>query len=84
MQPASQRVHFRGARRLTGVEEWVWYLLAGISYTLAGVWHKWLLNWLMGPIWLVTVIVVGPWLFDRCRAVIGRRPGGDGPGDDAT
>ena len=61
---------FRGARRLTGFEEWFWYVLAGVTYVLTGVWHKWILNWLMGPIWLVTVVVVGPWIFDRLRVVI--------------
>jgi hypothetical protein len=64
---------FRGSRRLVGGEEWFWYLLAGASYVLAGVWHKWVLNWLLGPLWLVTVIVVGPWLVDRARSAIGLR-----------
>jgi hypothetical protein len=63
-------IDFRGSRRLTGLEEWFWYVLAGATYVVAGVWHKWILNWLMGPIWLVTVVVVGPWIFDRVRAVI--------------
>lgn len=58
---------FRGSRRLTGAEEWFWYVLAAITYIVAGIWHKWLLNWLIGPIWLVTFVVVGPWLFDRVR-----------------
>ena len=56
---------FRGSRRLVGREEWVWYLLAAISYIVLGIWHKWLLNWIMGPVWLVTIVVIGPWLTDR-------------------
>ena len=57
-----------GWRRLGPVEEWVWYLAAGISYILLGIWHKWLLNWFVGPVWLVVFIVVGPWVTDRVRA----------------
>lgn len=74
----SDDLDFRGSRRLTGAEEWCWYLFAAVSYILVGVWHKWILNWLMGPIWLVTVIVVGPWLVDRVRDVFRR---GDAPLD---
>jgi hypothetical protein len=70
----SDDLDFRGSRRLTGIEEWCWYLLAGASYVTLGVWHKWILNWLMGPIWLVGVVVVGPWLVDLVRH--GRRPAG--------
>ena len=71
---------FRGSRRLTGAEEWFWYLLAAISYILTGMWHKWLLNWILGPLWLVTIICIGPPILDRIRAMIsGRRldRGGD-------
>ena len=32
--------------RLTGAAEWLWYVVAAVSYILAGIWHKWLLNWL--------------------------------------
>jgi hypothetical protein len=56
---------FRGARRLVGGEEWFWYLAAGVSYILLGIWHKWLLNWFVGPVWLVAFVVIGPWLTDR-------------------
>ena len=56
---------FRGSRRLVGGEEWFWYLAAATSYILLGIWHKWLLNWFVGPVWLVAFIVVGPWLTDR-------------------
>ena len=67
-QPAADRDHL-GWRRLGRVEEWCWYLLAGASYILLGIWHKWLLNWFVGPVWLVAVVVVGPWLADRARAL---------------
>ena len=56
---------FRGSRRLVGKEEWFWYLVAAVSYITLGIWHKWLLNWFVGPAWLVAFIVVGPWLTDR-------------------
>lgn len=58
-------IDFRGSRRLVGGEEWFWYLAAAVSYILLGIWHKWLLNWFVGPVWLVAFIVVGPWLTDR-------------------
>lgn len=65
-------VDFRGSRRLVGAEEWFWYLAAGTSYVVLGIWHKWLLNWFVGPAWLVGIIVIGPWLTDRL-GVTGRR-----------
>ncbi|MET0579419.1 MAG: hypothetical protein ABW122_12235 [Ilumatobacteraceae bacterium] len=61
----------RGPGRLTGGEEWFWYLFAGITYISLGIWHKWLLNWFVGPVWLVATVVIGPWLVDRI--VPGRR-----------
>ena len=66
---------FRGSRRLVGAEEWFWYLAAAISYILLGIWHKWLLNWFVGPVWLVAFIVIGPWLTDRV-GITNRRRGG--------
>ena len=75
-------VDFRGSRRLLGAEEWGWYLLAAVSYILLGVWHKWLLNWFVGPLWLVAIIVVGPWLTDRMGLTGRRRRDADeAPGD---
>lgn len=56
---------FRGSRRLVGGEEWFWYIAAAITYISLGIWHKWLLNWFVGPAWLVAFVVVGPWLTDR-------------------
>jgi hypothetical protein len=63
----SSELDYRGARRLTGVEEWIWYLAAGISYITLGIWNKWLLNWFVGPVWLIAIVVIGPWLTDRLR-----------------
>lgn len=56
---------FRGSRRLVGAEEWFWYVAAASTYILLGIWHKWLLNWFVGPVWLVAFVVIGPWLTDR-------------------
>lgn len=60
---------------LTGTREWCWYLVAGASYIAVGIWQKWLLNWLLGPIWLVAVICLGPavtgWITNTVR-LIGR------------
>ena len=67
---------FRGSRRLVGKEEWFWYLLAGVSYILLGIWHKWLLNWFVGPVWLVAIVVIGPWITDRI-GITGGPSGGE-------
>lgn len=56
---------FRGSRRLVGFEEWFWYVAAAVSYIVLGIWHKWLLNWFVGPAWLIAFVVIGPWLTDR-------------------
>ncbi len=64
-RPDGDRLDFRGARRLVGFEEWFWYAAAAVSYIVLGVWHKWLLNWFVGPAWLVAFVVVGPLLTDR-------------------
>ena len=67
----------RGSRRLTGWEEWFWYLLAGLTYIVCGIWQKFLLNWFIGPAWLVAFVVLGPAMWDRLR---GRgRTSGDRP-----
>jgi len=58
---------FRGSRRLAGQEEWFWYVVAAVSYILLGIWHKFLLNWFVGPMWLVAVVVIGPAVWDRVR-----------------
>ncbi len=64
---------FRGSRRLAGPEEWFWYVVAAVSYILLGIWHKFLLNWFVGPVWLVAVVVIGPAVWDRIRGLRRRR-----------
>jgi len=74
--PRASTTDFRGSRRLVGKEEWFWYLAAAISYITLGIWHKWLLNWFVGPVWLVAIVVIGPWLTDRV-GITGRGPDDD-------
>jgi len=64
---------FRGSRLLAGKEEWFWYVVAAVSYILLGIWHKFLLNWFVGPVWLVAVVVIGPAVWDRIRGLRRRR-----------
>lgn len=85
MQPADGPLtDHRGSRRLGPFEQAVWYVVAGVTYIGLGVYHKWLLNWFVGPAWVVAVVVIGPWLTDQVRPRL--RPGsgssvsGDGPG----
>ena len=73
---------FRGSRRLGGAEEWTWYLIAAMTYITLGIWHKWILNWFVGPLWLVTIVVVGPWLTDRL-GITGRSVTEDAVGLDS-
>lgn len=54
-----------GSGRLTGAAEWFWYVGAAVGYVTFGIWHKWLLNWFLGPLWLVVVVVAGPAVVDR-------------------
>ena len=50
--------------------ELVLYLLAGATYVGFGMFHKFLLNWIIGPVWLVAWIWIVPALLHRVR----RRP----------
>ncbi len=50
-----------------GKEEWFWYLAAAVTYIVCGIWQKFLLNWIIGPLWLVTVVVIGPVVWARIR-----------------
>jgi hypothetical protein len=59
-----------GARRLSRREEAIWYGVAFVTYVAAAVVEKGLLNWIVGPLWLIAVVWVGPELVDRVR---GRR-----------
>lgn len=54
-------------RQLTGGETAFWYGFAGVSYIGASLLEKGLLNWFVGPLWLVLVICAGPALVDRVR-----------------
>ncbi len=51
----------------------MWYVVAAVSYILLGIWHKFLLNWFVGPVWLVAVVVIGPAVWDRIRGLRRRR-----------
>jgi energy-converting hydrogenase Eha subunit G len=63
----------RGRRRtLSGWETAWWYGFAGVTYIAASIVEKGLLNWIIGPLWLVAVVMAGPALVDRVR---GRGPG---------
>ena len=45
----------------------MWYLVAAVTYVGASLAEKALLNWFVGPIWLVAVVTVGPLAVDRVR-----------------
>jgi hypothetical protein len=65
-------------RRLSGRETAFWYGLAGLTYVGVGIFHKFLLNWFVGPLWLVAVVWLGPELVDLVRARSSRRGRGRG------
>lgn len=43
------------------------YLVAGIVYVGFGMFNKWLLNWVVGPVWLVAWVWLVPAVIDRVR-----------------
>lgn len=43
------------------------YVAAGVTYVVLGVFNKWLLNWVIGPIWLVAWVWLAPELVERFR-----------------
>ena len=47
------------------------YVVAGVVYVIVGMFNKWLLNWVIGPIWLVAWVWAVPPILDRVRR--GRR-----------
>lgn len=59
----------RPALEMGVAEELVWCVLAGVSYIGVSVVHKFLLNWIIGPLWLVGVMVVGPAITAAIRGV---------------
>jgi len=62
-----------GERRLSRAETVFWYGLAGVTYIAAGIFQKSLLNWFVGPAWLVAFVWFGPTLTDPLRARFRRR-----------
>jgi len=42
-----------------------WYLVAAVTYVAASLLEKGLLNWFIGPAWLVAVVTFGPLAADR-------------------
>ena len=70
MRTGEPWAHLR-RRQLSGREEAVWYLVAAVTYVGASLLEKGLLNWLIGPVWLVAVVTLGPLAADRLRR---RRP----------
>jgi hypothetical protein len=66
-EPTHDDLDHLGQRRLSTAESWWWYGVAFVSYVVLGVWHKWLLNWFVGPAWLVATVWFGPQLVDAIR-----------------
>jgi hypothetical protein len=53
-------------------ESLFWYGAATVSYIGASIVEKSLLNWFVGPLWLVGFVWLGPIVTDRLRR-LGRR-----------
>jgi hypothetical protein len=51
----------------TGWFELALYLLAGVTYIGFGMFHKFLLNWIIGPVWLVTWVWFVPAVIEAVR-----------------
>jgi hypothetical protein len=47
--------------------ELVLYVLAALSYCGFAIFHKFLLTWIIGPLWLVAWIVLVPAAIERVR-----------------
>jgi hypothetical protein len=60
------------ASPLSRGEAFFWYGAAGVTYVGASIVEKGLLNWFVGPLWLVAFIWLGPMVTRRARK-IGRR-----------
>jgi hypothetical protein len=56
-----------GRQQLSLGESIAWYTVAAATYIGAGVVEKSLLNWFVGPLWLVVVVWAGPPVVDRLR-----------------
>ncbi|MGH9212922.1 MAG: hypothetical protein ACRD2C_19960 [Acidimicrobiales bacterium] len=55
------------SRRLSRGESVLWYGAAATTYIGASIVEKGLLNWFVGPLWLVAFIWLGPLATDRLR-----------------
>lgn len=47
--------------------ELILYVLAGVTYVGFGMFHKFLLNWIIGPVWLVAWIWAVPAAIEGVR-----------------
>ena len=47
--------------------EWILYLAAAASYVVLGVAWKPLLNWMLGPAWVVSFVWIAPVAIQRLR-----------------
>jgi hypothetical protein len=56
--------------------EVVLYLVAGLTYVGLAMFHKFLLNWIIGPVWLVAWVWLAPALLESVRR---RTRRGEGP-----
>lgn len=54
-------------RTLTARATAAWYAVAAVTYIGAATFEKGLLNWLIGPAWLVAVVTFGPLAVERTR-----------------
>lgn len=55
------------------------YIVAGVTYIAAGIWQKALLNWIVGPLWLVAFVELVPRLGRVLRPRTGQPLAEDGP-----
>jgi hypothetical protein len=69
--------------KAAGTASWVWYAAAAVTYCGAAIVEKGLLNWFVGPMWLVAFIWFGPLVADRVRGLRSRHEDEpDEPGPD--
>jgi len=55
------------SRQLSRGETVTWYGVAAVTYVGAATFEKGLLNWIIGPAWLVAVVTLGPAAVGRLR-----------------
>jgi hypothetical protein len=44
------------------------YVAASVTYVGLGMFHKWLLNWIIGPLWLIAWVWLVPAAIERTRS----------------